>query len=154
MSWDFLCHQHFRPELLFKAYHIIKLETILWDANMLGKCKQHPFFSENWPETQRKDGYIHHSKLIQRWVSSSKLARSHMIILFKNVANTHTKATYLFYCHSVCSTNLLRVYSLCIVHAQQRCFPLMWKNFKELNDLQKCIVLTLQWPTFYPVLTD
>lgn len=55
---------------------------------------------------------------------------------------------------SVCTTSLLHIYSLCIVHAKQSLFTLMWKNFKELNDLQKCIVLTLQWPRFYPVLTD
>lgn len=114
-------------------------------------------FSENWPETQRRDWCTRANWLKGGFLLVNQLVTwSDFTFLLKNVANTHThtQPTCLFYCCSVCSTNLLHFYSLCFVHAQHRRFPLMRKNFKELNDLQKCIVLTWQWPTFYPVLTD
>ena len=44
----------------------------------------------------------------------------------------------------VCITSFLHTYSLCIAPTKQSLFTLKWKDFRELSDLQKYIVLRLQ----------
>ena len=115
-----------------------------------GKNKQCPYFNENWPGTQSKGQYTRASWLKGGFSLVNELEITLPDFTVLPSVDTGGKSIYF----RVCITSLLDTYSLCIARTKQSLFTLKWKDFRELSDLQKYIVLTLQLPKFYPVLID